>query len=251
MSINKLRLGVNIDHIATLRNARGTLYPDPTEGAKIAKTAGADGITAHLREDRRHIVENDIKNIRENVKIPLNLEIAATDEMQKIALRYKPNAICLVPENRMELTTEGGLNVIGNYKYLKKFIKPLKDNGIRISIFLAADRDQIDAAIAVGADIVELHTGEYCELYQENIVDRMEIEYQNLTETAQFARAIGLEVHAGHGLCLKTVANISSIKEIVELNIGHSLISDAVFVGLAQAVQNIKAKMHEGRNKLL
>tara|TARA_Y100001968_G_scaffold328682_1_gene376340 strand:- start:533 stop:1300 length:768 start_codon:yes stop_codon:yes gene_type:complete len=247
MRDQKLRLGVNIDHIATVRNARGTVYPDPMQGAKVAELAGADGITAHLREDRRHIMENDIKRIRENVNIPLNLEMAATEEMQEIALLHKPHAVCLVPENRLELTTEGGLDVIKNIDFLVNFIKPLKDNGSRVSIFLAADRDQIEAAFTVGASVVELHTGEYCEAHQSNHAARKEEELRNLNEMAEYASSIGLEVHAGHGLCLDTVGQVAAIKEFVELNIGHSLIADSIFVGLDTAIKNFRSKMEEGR----
>ncbi len=243
----KLRLGVNIDHVATLRNARGSVYPDPSIAAMIAKNAGADGITAHLREDRRHIREEDIKNIRLNVDLPLNLEMAATLEMQEIALNYKPNAVCLVPENRLELTTEGGLNVAGNYKFLRDYIEPLKDKGYRISIFLTADKEQIDAALDVGATTVELHTGQYCDLNHDQDFKESEFEFKKLKQMATYASDKGLEVHAGHGLTIETVGSISSIPEVEELNIGHSLISEAIFLGLENAIKNMRRKMLEGR----
>ena len=244
---NKLRLGVNIDHVATIRNARGSSYPDPTSAAKVAEKAGADGITAHLREDRRHILEKDIESISREVDLPLNLEIAATVEMQTIALRYRPNAVCLVPENRIELTTEGGLDVKNNERFLRKYIAPLKDAGCKISIFLAADIEQIDAALNVGATTVELHTGAYCDLYYENRKCEQKVEFEKLKEMSKYASSKGLEVHAGHGLTLETTAEISSIKEVVELNIGHSLISESIFFGLDLAINMIRKKMDEGR----
>ena len=245
---NKLRLGVNIDHVATIRNARGSSYPDPVEAAIVAYNAGADGITAHLREDRRHIIEADIGNISKKVDLPLNLEMAATGEMREIALRYQPNAVCLVPENRLELTTEGGLDVIKNNNFLRDYIAPLKGAGCKISIFLAADKEQIDAALNIGATTIELHTGSYCELHCNNNIEGKSIEFEKLKALSKYAFSKGLEVHAGHGLTLETVAQISSIKEIKELNIGHSIISDSIFVGLELAIKNILKQMDEGRS---
>ena len=245
---NKLRLGVNIDHVATIRNARGSSYPDPVEAAIVAYNAGADGITAHLREDRRHIIEADIGNISKKVGLPLNFEMAATGEMREIALRYQPNAVCLVPENRLELTTEGGLDVIKNNNFLRDYIAPLKGAGCKISIFLAADKEQIDAALNIGATTVELHTGSYCEFHSNNNIEGKSIEFEKLKALSKYAFSKGLEVHAGHGLTLETVAQISSIKEIKELNIGHSIISDSIFVGLELAIKNILKQMDEGRS---
>ena len=247
-SEKNLRLGVNIDHVATIRNARGSRYPDPVDAAMVAQKAGADGITAHLREDRRHILEEDIKNISNKINIPLNFEMAATVEMQEIALRYKPNAVCLVPENRLELTTEGGLNVIKNSDFLRDYITPLKASGCRISIFLAADKEQIDAALNVGATTVELHCGAYCELHYNNNIREKEMEFEKLKALAKYASSKGLEVHAGHGLTVETVAQISSILEIQELNIGHALISDSIFIGLDLAIKDMLKRMDEGRS---
>lgn len=244
----KLRLGVNIDHVATIRNARGSTYPKPVDAAILSQKAGADGITAHLREDRRHILESDIKNISEMIDVPLNFEMAATVEMKEIALRYQPNAVCLVPENRLELTTEGGLDVVKNVKFLRNFIAPLKAAGCKVSIFLAADREQIDAALNVGATTVELHTGAYCELHYNKNINGKELEFQKLKVLSEYANSKGLEVHAGHGLTLETVAQIASIREIQELNIGHSIISDSIFVGLDTAIKNMLEQMNVGRS---
>ena len=243
-----MRLGVNIDHVATIRNVRGSSYPDPVEAAMVAYNAGADGITAHLREDRRHILEADIGNIARKVDLPLNFEMAATVEMREIALRHQPNAVCLVPENRLELTTEGGLDVMKNDSFLRDYIAPLKGAGCKISIFLAADKEQIDAALNVGATTVEFHTGSYCEFHHNNDIHGKSIEFEKLKALSKYAFSKGLEVHAGHGLTLETVAQISSIKEIKELNIGHSIISDSIFVGLELAIKNILKQMDEGRS---
>ena len=244
-----LRLGVNIDHVATLRNARGSFYPDPIGAALLAQRAGADGITAHLREDRRHIKEDDIKRITTDVDLPLNLEMAATEEMREIALKYKPNAICLVPENRLELTTEGGLDVKRNQSFLKKYIGPLKEIGCRISLFLAAHQDQIDAACFVGATTVELHTGFYCDLHFEKKFEDKENEFKKLREMAKYASSKGLEVHAGHGLTVGTVSEIASIRQLKELNIGHSIISDSIFFGLDASIKMIRNQMEKGRTE--
>lgn len=245
----KIRLGVNVDHVATLRNARGSEYPDPMNAALMAQEAGADGITAHLREDRRHILEKDLENIMSNVSLPLNLEMAATSEMKNIALKYRPNAICLVPENRLELTTEGGLDVKNNSNFLRDFVKPLRDVGSKVSIFLAADQEQIDAAIMVGATTVELHTGKYCDFHSDQNFAEKKTEFNKIRKMAEYASSHGMEVHAGHGLTLETVTEISSVPQIEELNIGHSLISDAIFSGLYRAIENMRLKMDEGRTR--
>ena len=244
---NKLRLGVNIDHVATVRNARGSAYPDPTNAAIFACKAGADGITAHLREDRRHILENDIKKIGLNVDLPLNLEMATTEEMRDIALKYNPNAVCLVPENRLELTTEGGLNVVSNRRFLSEYIRPLRDSGVKVSIFLAPDKEQIDAALDVGATTVELHTGMFCDLHYENKFEEKTAEFEKLKQMATYASSLGIEVHAGHGLTLETVGKIAGISEIEELNIGHALISEAIFCGLELAIKNMRKQMDKSR----
>ncbi len=250
MKTAKLRLGVNIDHIATVRNARGTFYPDPLRAAKIVKLAGADGITVHLREDRRHILESDVERIVKDIDLPVNLEMATTTEMQKIALRYKPNAVCLVPENRLELTTEGGLNVVGNDKMLEEFIEPLKESNSRVSLFIAPDKDQIDAASSIGASVVELHTGEYCDSHHKKAIESKAIELRKIVDMAKYAKSIGLEVHAGHGLDLETVGQIASILELEELNIGHSLVAESLFVGLSQAVLSMRLAMDQARKAL-
>ncbi|MCE3255457.1 MAG: pyridoxine 5-phosphate synthase [Rickettsiaceae bacterium] len=234
--MRKIRLGVNIDHIATLRNARGGVHPCPILGAAIAKKAGADGITAHLREDRRHIRDEDIFRLKKEINLPLNFEMAATDEMVAIALKAKPNAVCLVPEKRQELTTEGGLDVIKNQTHLTKITKQLKAKKIRISLFIDADLKQILAAKKVGADIIELHTGKYCHLTGQ----AQKSEFKKISEAAEYAEELELECHAGHGLDFKTAKKIAEIPQIVELNIGHFLIGEAVFNGLGSSVKKMK-----------
>ena len=246
MKLDEIRLGVNIDHVATVRNARGTSYPDPLLAAKIAKEAGADGITAHLREDRRHIVDQDIINLKEQNTLPLNLEMAVTDEMQKIALNVLPNAICLVPEKREERTTEGGLNVCKSISKLKSFIEPVKQKNIRVSLFIEPCEEQIDAAKSIGADIIELHTGQFCELFEKKDDGHIEV-ITVLEKAAKYAHTLGLEVHAGHGLTVDSVGYISKIPEIKELNIGHAIISDSIFLGLAGAIDLMKQKIKEAR----
>ncbi|ATG48718.1 pyridoxine 5'-phosphate synthase [Celeribacter ethanolicus] len=243
----KLRLGMNIDHVATVRNARGSAYPDPVRAAKLAEEAGADGITAHLREDRRHITDTDIEALVSNLSVPLNLEMAATDEMQKIALRHKPHAICLVPEKREERTTEGGLEVAREENRLAHFIAPLRDAGSRVSIFIAADQPQIEAAHRIGAAVVELHTGAYCDLHAEGKFAERDDELKRLTDMAAFAHSLGLEVHAGHGLTYDTVQPIAALPEIAELNIGHFLIGEAIFRGIIPAIQEMRRLMDEVR----
>ncbi|MBU1279829.1 MAG: pyridoxine 5'-phosphate synthase, partial [Alphaproteobacteria bacterium] len=218
-----LRLGMNIDHVATVRNARGSAYPDPIRAAKLAEEAGADGITAHLREDRRHITDDDIDRLVAALSVPLNFEMAATDEMQSIALHHKPHAVCIVPEKREERTTEGGLEVAREENKLAHFIAPLREAGCRVSIFIAADKRQIEAAHRIGAAVVELHTGAYCDFHAEGDFAARDEELKRLAEMAAFAADLGLEVHAGHGLTYDTVAPIAAMPQIVELNIGHFL----------------------------
>ncbi|WP_299859211.1 pyridoxine 5'-phosphate synthase [uncultured Roseobacter sp.] len=243
----KLRLGVNIDHVATVRNARGGAYPDPLRAARIAEKAGADGITAHLREDRRHISDADIEGLMEVLKLPLNFEMAATDEMQKIALRHKPHAVCIVPEKREERTTEGGLEVAREENKLAHFIAPLRDAGCRVSIFIAADKRQIDAAHRIGAQVIELHTGAYCDAYADGELDTHHDELDALREMATYAHSLGLEVHAGHGLTYDTVMPVAAFPEVMELNIGHFLIGESIFLGLEPAIKEMRRLMDEAR----
>ena len=242
-----LRLGVNIDHVATVRNARGSPYPSPVKAALLAQSAGADGITAHLREDRRHISDHDIAELMRDLRLPLNLELAATDEMREIALRHRPNAVCIVPERREEITTESGLDVVGHRRRIAGFIEPLRAAGCRISLFVDANPDQIRCAADVGADIVEIHSGAYCEAAGDGSADAGQSELERITEAASLAASAGLEVHAGHGLTYDTVAPIASLPEIVELNIGHFLISEAIFRGLAGAVAEMRRLMEQAR----
>ena len=242
-----LRLGVNIDHVATVRNARGGSYPDPVRAAKLAEEAGADGITAHLREDRRHISDIDIERLVEELSVPLNFEMAATAEMQAIALRHRPHAVCIVPERREERTTEGGLEVAQDENRLAHFIAPLRDAGCRVSIFIAADARQIEAAARIGAAVVELHTGAYCDFHAEGRFEERDVELARLREMASFADGLGLEVHAGHGLTYETVGPVAGFPEVVELNIGHFLIGEAIFKGLTPAIAEMRAMMDAGR----
>ncbi|MBL3607437.1 pyridoxine 5'-phosphate synthase [Rhodovulum sulfidophilum] len=242
-----LRLGVNIDHVATLRNARGAAYPDPLRAALLAEAAGADGITAHLREDRRHIRDADIDALMAGLSVPLNLEMAATDEMQAIALRHRPHAVCLVPERREERTTEGGLDVAGDAARLARFIAPLAGAGCRVSLFIAADAAQVEAAAEVGAAVVELHTGAYCDLHHEGRLAERDAELARLTAMARHAQGLGLEVHAGHGLTYETVAPVAALPEIRELNIGHFLIGEAVFLGLEASIAGMRRRMEAAR----
>jgi len=242
-----LRLGVNIDHVATLRNARGSAYPDPVRAAKLAEEAGADGITAHLREDRRHIVDADIDALMEALSVPLNFEMAATEEMQAIALRHKPHAVCIVPEKREERTTEGGLEVAREENKLAHYIAPLREAGCRVSIFIAADQAQIEAANRIGAEVIELHTGAYCDYHYEGRFEERDAELLRLTEMATFAQSLGLEVHAGHGLTYETVKPIAALPEIMELNIGHFLMGESIFRGLKPAIQEMRRLMDDAR----
>lgn len=244
----KLRLGVNIDHVATVRNARGGQYPDPLRAAKIAEKAGADGITAHLREDRRHISDADIEGLMDVLSVPLNFEMAATDEMQKIALRHQPHAVCIVPEKREERTTEGGLDVAREENRLAHFIAPLRDAGCRVSIFIAADQRQIEAANRIGAEVIELHTGAYCDAYAEGRFDEAQEELRRLQEMSTMAHGLGLEVHAGHGLTYDTVSPVAAFPEVRELNIGHFLIGEAIFLGLEPAIAEMRRLMDDARS---
>ncbi|MBL4767102.1 MAG: pyridoxine 5'-phosphate synthase [Rhodobacteraceae bacterium] len=246
-SESRLRLGINIDHVATVRNARGGAYPDPLRAAQIAEAAGADGITAHLREDRRHISDADIDGLMEVLSVPLNFEMAATDEMQQIALRHKPHAVCIVPEKREERTTEGGLEVAREENKLAHFIAPLRDVGCRVSIFIAADKRQIEAAHRIGAEVVELHTGAYCDAHAEGRFDDRDHELASLREMSTFADSLGLEVHAGHGLTYNCVKPIAALPEVRELNIGHFLIGEAMFLGLHPAITQMRVLMDEAR----
>ena len=241
--MNKLRLGVNIDHVATIRNARGGEHPDPVRAAKIAALAGADGITAHLREDRRHISDGDIERLMREIELPLNLEMAATDEMLAIALRHRPHACCLVPEKRQERTTEGGLDVAAQHNHLAPFVRKLSDAGIRVSMFIEASPDQLDAARSIGAPVVELHTGAYCEAEGEARATQL----LRLIDAAAQAEALGLECHAGHGLTFDTVIPVAAIPTIAELNIGHFLIGEAIFGGLEGTLQQMRALMNVAR----
>lgn len=246
-SADPLRLGVNIDHVATLRNARGGALPDPVRAALAAQAAGADGITAHLREDRRHIRDADIDRLMEVLRVPLNFEMAATAEMQAIALRHRPHAVCIVPEKREERTTEGGLEVAGDQDRLADFIAPLRAAGCRVSLFISHQPAQIEAAARIGAAVVELHTGAYCDLLAEGRQDEAAVELAGLRAGAARAHALGLEVHAGHGLDFDTAATLATFPEVVELNIGHFLIGEAVFSGLAGAIAEMRTRMDGAR----
>jgi len=246
MSANALRLGVNIDHVATIRNARGGRHPDPVKAALLAVEAGADGITAHLREDRRHIRDDDISRLKAQLTKPLNFEMAATREMVDIALKARPHAACIVPERRQELTTEGGLDVARQHNHLVPVIAELKAAGIRVSLFIAADPKQIETAADVGAPVIEIHTGAWCEAVIDGHATMAAMEFERIREGARRAKALGLEVHAGHGLDLKTGETIAALPEIVELNIGHFLIGEAIFGGLAGTVQAMRAAMDRG-----
>jgi len=240
---NHLRLGVNIDHVATVRNARGVGYPDPVRAALVAAEAGADGITAHLREDRRHITDDDIARLAAGLTIPLNLEMAATEEMLGIALRHRPHAACIVPEKREERTTEGGLDAAGQHNHLAPMVLALRDAGVRVSLFIEPDAAQIAAAVSLGAPVVELHTGRYAELAGE----AQAAELRRLTDAAALAAKNGIEVHAGHGLTFDNVAPIAAIPQVRELNIGHFLIGEAIFTGLGEAVRKMRAAMDAAR----
>ena len=242
-----LRLGVNIDHVATVRNARGGDQPDPVRAAMIAERAGADGITAHLREDRRHITDADISRLMGELTLPLNLEMAATEEMLDIALRHGPHAACIVPERREERTTEGGLDAAGGHNHLQRFVSKLDDANIRVSLFIEPDTRQLDAARLLGAPVVELHTGAYCEAAIAGDKAAAERHLKRLRDAAHYGATLGLEVHAGHGLTYETVGPVAAILQLAELNIGHFLIGEAIFVGLEQSVKRMRALMDEAR----
>jgi len=242
-----LRLGVNVDHVATLRNARGGRQPDPVRAALAAIEAGADGITAHLREDRRHIRDDDMRRLKAEISKPLNFEMAATGEMQAIALAVKPHAVCLVPERRMELTTEGGLDVVRQREALAPAIARFNDAGIRTSLFIAADPAQIEMAAKLQAPVIEIHTGAWCDAIAEGHRTRADAEWQRIVAGAKLAKAAGLEVHAGHGLDYATAETISALPQIAELNIGYFMIGEALFVGLAETVRRMRAAMERGR----
>lgn len=244
-----LRLGVNIDHVATVRNSRGGQHPDPVRAALLAVEAGADGITAHLREDRRHIRDDDIAQLMDELTKPLNLEMAATEEMQTIALKHQPHACCLVPERRAELTTEGGLDVASQHNWLMDYVAALRESGIRVSLFIAPEPAQIEASRAVRSDVVELHTGAYCEAALSGDEHAVEAELQRLIEGARLADSLGLEVHAGHGLTFDSVGAVAVIPEIVELNIGHFIIGEAIFTGFHSAVATMKSLMERARSR--
>ena len=245
--LGPLRLGVNIDHVATVRNARGGAYPDPVRAAKIAEDAGADGITAHLREDRRHISDSDIDRLMAELSVPLNFEMAPTEEMQAIALRHTPHAVCIVPEKREEVTTEGGLDVARDENRLAHFIAPLRDAGCRVSIFVAADRRQIESAHRIGAEVIELHAGAYCDAHEERRFAERDGELARLREMSSYGHELGLEVHAGHGFTYDNVKSVAGFPEVVELNIGHYLIGEAIFLGLQPAIAEMRRLMDEAR----
>ena len=248
-AIHPIRLGLNIDHVATIRNARGGNNPDPVRAAMLAVDSGVDGITAHLREDRRHIRDEDMARLKLEIAKPLNFEMAATEEMKKIALRVKPHAACLVPEKRQERTTEGGLDVVGQRDHLKPFIAELNEAGIRVSLFIEPDRKAIETSHALGAPVIELHTGTYCEAFAHGDHQRAAHELARLNEGAAIAGALGLEVHAGHGLDFATAEKLAEISEIRELNIGHFIIGEAIFIGLHHAIMHMRAAINQGRTR--
>jgi pyridoxine 5-phosphate synthase len=248
-AVPHLRLGVNIDHVATIRNARGGRHPDPVRAARLAIEAGADGITAHLREDRRHISDDDIARLKAEIAKPLNLEMAATPEMIAIAVRTRPHAACLVPERRAERTTEGGLDAAGGRRELAPKIAALRDAGIRVSLFIAADAAQIEAAAAMGAPVVEIHTGAWCHALLDSNRAAADGEWRRIRDGARLAARLGLEVHAGHGLDFASAETIAALPEIVELNIGHFLVGEAVFTGLSPAIEAMRVAMDRGRAK--
>jgi pyridoxine 5-phosphate synthase len=247
MSVPFLRLGVNVDHVATIRNARGGRHPDPVRAAKVAIAAGADGITAHLREDRRHIRDDDMARLKAEIDKPLNFEMAATDEMLGIALKTAPHAVCIVPEKRSERTTEGGLDAAGQHNKLAPFVAKLNDAGIRVSLFIAAETRQIEAAAKLRAPVIEIHVGAWCDALAEDQTAKADAEWELIRAGAQLAKNAGLEVHAGHGLDYASAETIASLPQIVELNIGHFLVGEAVFDGLAQSVKLMRAAMDRGR----
>jgi pyridoxine 5-phosphate synthase len=243
------RLGVNIDHVATIRNARGGDYPDPVKAAQLAARAGANGITAHLREDRRHITDADIQRLGEQINLPLNLEMAATDEMLEIALKSKPHAACVVPEKREERTTEGGLDAAGQHKHLAGYVRALADNGTRVSLFIEPALHQLEAALSLGAPVVELHTGAYADACNAGDQQKAQKILNDLKTAARFGEENGLEIHAGHGLTFDSVMPVAAIAQIKELNIGHFLVSEAIFCGLFEAITKMRALIVRARNE--
>jgi pyridoxine 5-phosphate synthase len=245
----RLRLGVNIDHVATIRNARGGRHPDPVRAAKLAIAAGADGITAHLREDRRHIRDDDITRLKAEIDKPLNLEMAATEEMLGIALRTEPHAACIVPEKRTERTTEGGLDAAGQRNHLAPLIAKLNEAGIRVSLFIAAERRQFETAAKLRAPVGEIHTGAWCEALAHSDKAAAQAEWERIREGAKIAHDLGLEVHAGHGLDYASAETIAALPSVVELNIGHYMVGEAVFEGLEQVVKSMRTAMDRGRRK--
>jgi pyridoxine 5-phosphate synthase len=249
-SISHLRLGVNVDHVATIRNARGGIHPDPVRAAQIAIAAGADGITAHLREDRRHIRDDDIARLKAGIATPLNLEMAATAEMTAIALATKPHAACLVPERRQEITTEGGLDAVAQHDVLAPVVARLVEAGIRVSLFIAADPRQIELAAQIRAPAIEIHTGAWCEAIGAGHRAGAEAEWRRIAEGARLAHSLGLEVHAGHGLNYATAEAIAAVAEIAELNIGHFLVGEAIHAGLAATVKDMRTAMDRGRARV-
>lgn len=244
-----LRLGVNVDHVATLRNARGGRNPDPVRAALLAIEAGADGITAHLREDRRHIRDEDMARLKAEISKPLNFEMAATDDMMRISLATRPHAVCLVPERRQEVTTEGGLDVVGQHNALAPYIARLNDAGIRVSLFIAADPAQIEMAARLRAPVIEIHTGAWCDAVVDGHTEKADAEWQRIMAGVKLAKDAGLEVHAGHGLDYATAETIAALPEIMELNIGYYMIGEALFVGLAETVRSMRAAMDRGRSR--
>ncbi len=242
-----LRLGVNIDHVATIRNARGGIHPDPVRAAILAAEAGADGITAHLREDRRHISDHDIERLRAEIDLPLNLEMAATDEMLEIALRHRPFAACIVPEKREERTTEGGLDAAGGHNHLAHFVRSMSHADIRVSLFIEPDVAQVEAAVKLGAPVIELHAGAYCDASEG---PERDMQLKRLQEAAAHAEKFGIECHAGHGLSFSTVGPVAAIPTLIELNIGHFLMGEAIFTGLKEAVIEMRRLMDEARRSL-
>jgi pyridoxine 5-phosphate synthase len=245
-----LRLGVNVDHVATIRNARGGRHPDPVRAAKLAIAAGCDGITAHLREDRRHITDDDIARLKAEIDKPLNFEMAATEEMLEIALKTAPHAVCLVPEKRTERTTEGGLDAAGQHNHLAPVVRALKHAGIRVSLFIGAQPRQIEAAVSLGAPVIEIHTGSWCDAEMEGRAAEAKAEWELIRAGATLATSFGLEVHAGHGLDYASAETIAALPEVVELNIGHFLVGEAVFEGLAETVRFMRAAMDRGRKRV-
>jgi pyridoxine 5-phosphate synthase len=244
---NRLRLGVNVDHVATLRNARGGAFPDPLRAALVAIAAGADGITAHLREDRRHIRDDDMARLKREISTPLNFEMAATNEMVAIAIDTRPHACCLVPEKRSERTTEGGLDVAGGHDHLKLVTAELRRAGVRVSLFIEPGLSAVRAADSIGAPVVELHTGSWCDALTHGESARATHEFERIAAAAKLAEGLGIECHAGHGLDFATAETIAAVPQIVELNIGHYLIGEAIFIGLGAAIARMRAAMDAGR----